>query len=81
MTKKIEIEIPAGKKAVWVNDVLTLVDEKPQDVTERIKTFADAAKAVGIEDPEEWEEQHSDLEPDVLAYFKLRIITKALNEG
>ena len=54
---------------------------KPADVKERIKTFADAAKAVGIEDPEEWEEQYSDLEPDVLAYFKLRIITKALNEG
>ena len=28
---------------------------KPVDVKERIKTFADAAKAVGIEDPEEWE--------------------------
>lgn len=54
---------------------------KPADVRERIKTFADAAKAVGIEDPEEWEEQYSDLEPEVLAYFKLRIITKALNEG
>lgn len=34
---------------------------KPADVRERIKTFADAAKAVGIEDPEEWEEQYSDL--------------------
>lgn len=54
---------------------------KPVDVRERIKTFADAAKAVGIEDPEEWEEQYSNLEPDILAYFKLRIITKALNEG
>ncbi len=54
---------------------------KPADVRERIKTFADAATAVGIEDPEEWEEQYSDLEPDVLAYFKLRIITKALNDG
>ena len=39
------------------------------------------ATAVGIEDPEEWEEQYSDLEPDILAYFKLRIITKALNDG
>ena len=54
---------------------------KPKDVRERIKTFADAAKAVGIDDPEEWEDNYSDLEPDVLAYFKLRIITKALNEG
>ena len=54
---------------------------KPVDVKERIKTFADAAKAVGIEDPEEWESGYSDAEPDILAYFKLRIITKALNEG
>ena len=54
---------------------------KPADVRERIKTFEDAARAVGIDDPEEWLENYSDVEPDVLAYFKLRIITKALNEG
>ena len=48
---------------------------------ERIKTFADAAKAVGIADPEEWEENYSEVEPDILAYFKLRIIVQALNEG
>lgn len=54
---------------------------KPADVRERIKTFADAAKAVGIADPEEWEENYSEVEPDILAYFKLRIIVKALNEG
>ena len=54
---------------------------KPLDVRERIKTFADAAQAVGIDDPEEWEEHYSNLEPDVLAYFKLRIIVKALNDG
>lgn len=53
----------------------------PADIRERIKTFADAAKAVGIEDPEEWEENYSNVEPDILAYFKLRIIVQALNEG
>ena len=41
-TKKIELEIPIGKTAKWINGVLTLVDENPQDVTERIKTFEDA---------------------------------------
>lgn len=35
--KKIEIEIPEGKKAEWVNRVLTLVDEKPQDITEYVQ--------------------------------------------
>ena len=51
-TKKVEIEIPAGKKAEWVNDVLTLVDEeKPQDVKERIKTFEDAIEELGEDHP------------------------------
>lgn len=50
-TKKVEIEIPAGKNAVWVNGVLTLVDEKPQDATERIKTFADACRELDSDHP------------------------------
>ena len=54
-------------------------DNRP--VTERIKTFADAAKAVGIDDPDGWEDGYSDVEADSLAYFKLRIIVQALNEG
>ena len=54
-------------------------DNRP--VTERIKTFADAARAIGIENPEEWEDGYSNVEYDILAYFKLRIIVKALNEG
>lgn len=54
---------------------------KPEDIRERIKTFGDAAKAVGIIDVVDWEENYANLEPDILAYFKLRIICKALNEG
>ena len=54
---------------------------KPKDIRERIKTFGDAARAVGIIDVVDWEENYADLEPDILAYFKLRIICKALNEG
>ena len=50
-TKKVEIEIPVGKVAKWVDGVLTLVDEKPQDVTERIKTFADACRELGSDHP------------------------------
>ena len=41
-SKKIEIEVPNGKKPEWVNGVQTLVDEKPQNVMERVKTFKDA---------------------------------------
>lgn len=82
-TKKVEIEIPVGKKIEWVNGVLTLVDEKPQDVTERIKTFEDAIRELGENHPlvKEWTVLGQNLSPDLEAYLRLRIITAALNEG
>ena len=42
--KKIEIEIPDGKRAEWVNGVLTLVEDTFKDVRDRIKTFEDACE-------------------------------------
>lgn len=60
---------------------------KPKDITERIKTFEDACKELGEVHPfvrayTSWIE-HEDLDDqlDILAYFKLRIICAALNEG
>lgn len=55
---------------------------KPKDVTERIKTFEDACKELGIE-AGKWLQDKAELgfEPDVIAYMKLRIICAALNEG
>ena len=41
-SKKLEIEIPEGKTAVWRNGILTLIDEPEKDVRKRIKTFEDA---------------------------------------
>lgn len=81
-SKKIEIEVPNGKKPEWVNGVLTLVDEKPKNVMERIKTFEDACNELGI-DYNEWMQDKKELglEADVIAYLKLRIIAAALNEG
>lgn len=84
--KTISIEIPDGKKAEWKNGVLTLVDEKDnRPVTERIKTLSDAANALGALHPfvEELNrvEEADVVSPDLLAYLKLRIIVKALNEG
>lgn len=88
-TKKVKIEIPVGKVAKWVDGVLTLVDEKPQDVTERIVTFADACLGLGSEHPlvKAYNKYmtciHQDItdDYDLVAYLKLRIITAALNEG
>ena len=87
--KKNEIEIPDGKRAEWVNGVLTLVDDTPKDVTERIKTFEDACAELGENHPfvrtydgyakNISEENKKDV--DVIAYLKLRIIADALNEG
>ena len=90
--RKLEIEIPDGKVAKWVNGVLTLVDEKPQNVMERIKTFEDAVaelsnRAMNRDKDagkllDEWKIIIFTAESkDLLAYLKLRIITYALNEG
>lgn len=91
-SKKIEIEIPTGKKAEWVNGVLTLVDEEVKDnrpVTERVKTFEDACKELGEDHPfvRSYNGYTSNIhednknDTDILAYLKLRIICAALNEG
>ena len=80
---KIEIEIPEGKKAEWVNSVLTLVDD---DVKVRIKTFEDACNELGenhqyVRAYREWMRISYVECEDIAAYMKLRIITAALNEG
>lgn len=86
--KTIEITIPEGKEAKWVNNILTLVDVTK--VTERIKTFEDAYNELGCEHPfcKAWDSiyqgnENDDCEDikDVIAYHKLRIIVAALNEG
>ena len=89
MSKEITIPVPDGKRAEWINGVLTLVDEQKVDnrpVTERIKTFDDAREALGDEHPfvkEYWSVVNVDLDitQDLIAYLKLRIIVAALNEG
>lgn len=87
----IQIEVPEGKKAVWKNGVLTLVDEeKPKNVMERIKTIDDAIKELGEDNilvkqldnfcKRDTDESVQDY-GDILAYLQLRIICAALNEG
>ena len=83
----IKIAVPAGKKAEWVDGFLKLVDneeaKEKKPVTERVKTFEDACKEMGI-DAEAIQQQWQDAGitmVDEVAYQKLRIITAALNEG
>ena len=59
---------------------------KLKDVTERIKTFEDACKELGENNPlihawKSWDLFGLRNQPDVDAYLKLRIIAAALNEG
>lgn len=88
----IQVEIPAGKKAAWVDGFLKLVDaeeEQKKDerpITERVKTFEDACKELG--EDHKMVQQYRAAEGtslmdsiNVAAYLKLRIITAALNEG
>lgn len=56
---------------------------KPQDITDRIKTFDNAYFALGVEHPfiQEFINKSCYSSPDLEAYMKLRIICAALNEG
>lgn len=87
----IQVEIPAGKKAAWVDGFLKLVDaeeEQKKDerpITERVKTFEDACKELGedhklVQQFKAIQEAISE-DKEATAYFKLGIITAALNEG
>ena len=91
MSKEITIPVPDGKRAEWINGVLTLVDEQKienRPVTERIKTFDDACNALGDEHPLVTQYRLTaaaykgdPMTEDFIAYLKLRIIVAALNEG
>lgn len=91
MSKEITIPVPDGKRAEWINGVLTLVDEQKVEnrpVTERIKTLDDACNALGDEHPLVTQYRLTaaaykgdPMTEDFIAYLKLRIIVAALNEG
>ena len=91
--KELKIGVPDGKKAEWKDidgtPTLVLVDEKDErPVIERIKTLDDAIRELGESNPlviqfKELTKGMCDgeLTKDLFAYFKLRIIAAALNEG
>ena len=88
--KKFEVEIPDGKKLELIDGVYKIVDDKPRDICERIKTFEDACNYLSNLNCQE-EFKFSDMlydlthcvchTKDLDAYIKLRIICAALNEG
>ncbi len=88
MEKVIEIKVEDIKRAFdEANDNVKncILNSFPQirealPVTDRVKTFEDACHESGI-DPEQYMSKYEDEPADVIAYMKLRVICKALNEG
>lgn len=78
--KKVTIEIPEGKALKFKDGAYVLVDD---NIMDRIKTFDDACREVTGKSEEEWlaENETKNMDKDVLAYLKMRIIVAALNEG
>ena len=77
-------EIQSLLRTLFGDAVEPAIDNRP--VTERIKTFDDAVAALG--DEHEYVIAYNGIididecdAPDIIAYFKLRIIVAALNEG
>ena len=82
MNTTLKIEIPSGYEVDNFDPSTGEIKfrEKPKDIKERIKTFADVLKYFGI-DETYFNEQNEDLESDEVAYRKVKLIVKALNEG
>lgn len=88
MEKVIEIKVEDIKRAFdEANDnvrncILNLFPQIKEDlqITDRVKTFEDACREVGI-DPTQYISKYDGESADVIAYMKLRVIFKALNEG
>lgn len=78
--KKVTIEIPEGKALKFKDGAYVLVDD---NIMDRIKTFDDACREVTGKSEDEWlaENETENMDKDVLAYLKMRIIVAALNEG
>jgi len=71
-----------------LNELKASLKEEAKDnrpITERVKTFKDACRALGDNHQfvSEWSvvSEITNISPDLRAFFKLRIITAALNEG
>ena len=76
--KEIKLTVPEGYEAKWVDNILTLVEEKDEDVRNRIKTLEDAVDELSIS--ENKLKLINSLPTHISAQLKLEIIIHALNE-
>ena len=78
---KKEAERLALKLGVKVVTLKSFSTTMPKDITERVKTYADACAVLGEEPIDEEELTENGFTKDEIAYRKLKTIAKALNEG
>jgi hypothetical protein len=78
----LKIEIPEGFEVEKFDTTTGVVSfkEKPKNIKERIKTFSDVLNHLGI-DEDDFNDENEGLDADEIAYRKLKLIVKALNEG
>jgi hypothetical protein len=80
--KTLKIEIPIGFE-IDNFDIKTgeiKFKETPKDIKERIKTFADVLNHLNI-DEDDFDDENEGLQIDEIAYKKVKLIVKVLNEG
>lgn len=70
--KPVEIEL--------TDEQVKFVKTKSTKITERLKTFSDILSELGI-DEDSFYESCEDFDSDEIAYRKIKLITKAFNEG
>lgn len=79
---QLKINIPEGFKIKSFNQSTGEINFEPlpKDIKERIKSFEDVLKEKNMT-LEDFNELNEDLEPDEVAYRKIKLIAKVLNEG
>ena len=82
MSKTMQINPPAGFKFQSVDESTGAINlvEVPKDIKERIKNFWDVL-AYHKTNPASFEEACEGLEPDEIAYRKIKLIVQAFNEA
>lgn len=87
--EKVTLEIPEGKEAKWVNNVLTLVDKevKYEDIRDHVKGWddillkAETDTHVGMLRTDLKNAVNLGMNKDIAAYIRLQMIIRVLNEG
>lgn len=87
--EKVTLEIPEGKEAKWVNNVLTLVDKEVKygDIRDQVKSWDDVISKLEFCNKGnilKIDLKHAfdmGLDRDTMAYIKLKMIALVLNEG